>query len=92
MSLHIGDTAGDFTVGTGAISFHDWIGTDRVSFFSHRGVLTPVYATETRRAVQLADGACMSAIASKPGEMRSDWSGKTTAQQTENRAKSVRFA
>ena len=57
MSLHIGDTAPDFTADTsiGKISFHDWIGKDWVFFFSHPGDFTPVCTTEIGRTAQLAD-------------------------------------
>lgn len=57
MSLHIGDTAPDFTVDTtkGKISFHDWIGNDWVFFFSHPADFTPVCTTEMGRTAQLAD-------------------------------------
>jgi len=57
MSIHIGDTAPDFTAdtSTGKISFHDWIGSDWVFFFSHPGDFTPVCTTEVGRTVQLAD-------------------------------------
>ncbi len=57
MSLHIGDIAPDFTAetSTGPISFHDWIGTDWVFFFSHPGDFTPVCTTEIGRTAQLAD-------------------------------------
>ena len=41
MSLHIGDTAPDFTVDTqnGEISLHDWAGDSWVFFFSHPSAL-----------------------------------------------------
>jgi len=57
MSIHIGDTAPDFTAdtSTGKISFHDWIGSDWVFFFSHPGDFTPVCTTEVGRTAQLAD-------------------------------------
>ncbi|UIJ71592.1 peroxiredoxin [Aurantimonas sp. HBX-1] len=56
MGLHIGDTAPDFTAdtSTGTISFHDWIGTSWVFFFSHPGDFTPVCTTEIGRTAQLA--------------------------------------
>jgi peroxiredoxin (alkyl hydroperoxide reductase subunit C) len=55
--MHIGDTAPDFTAdtSTGKISFHDWIGSDWVFFFSHPGDFTPVCTTEIGRTAQLAD-------------------------------------
>lgn len=57
MSIHIGDTAPDFTADTtvGEISFHDWIGDDWAFFFSHPGDFTPVCTTEIGRTTQLAD-------------------------------------
>ncbi|MEH6830019.1 MAG: peroxiredoxin [Sulfitobacter sp.] len=57
MSLHIGDTAPDFSsdTSTGPIQFHDWIGKDWVFFFSHPGDFTPVCTTEIGRTAQLAD-------------------------------------
>jgi alkyl hydroperoxide reductase subunit AhpC len=57
MSLHIGDTAPDFSsdTSTGPIRFHDWIDTDWVFFFSHPGDFTPVCTTEIGRTAQLAD-------------------------------------
>jgi peroxiredoxin (alkyl hydroperoxide reductase subunit C) len=56
MSLHIGDTAPDFTVDTqlGEISFHDWIGDSWCFFFSHPADFTPVCTTEMGRTAQLA--------------------------------------
>ena len=57
MSLHIGDTAPDFTIDTtkGKISFHDWAGESWVFFFSHPADFTPVCTTEMGRTAQLAD-------------------------------------
>ncbi|MGN6375515.1 MAG: peroxiredoxin [Sphingomonas sp.] len=57
MTLHIGDTAPDFTVDTqnGEISFHDWAGDAWVFFFSHPADFTPVCTTEMGRTAQLAD-------------------------------------
>ena len=57
MGIHIGDIAPDFTAdtSTGKISFHDWIGTNWVFFFSHPGDFTPVCTTEIGRTAQLAD-------------------------------------
>jgi len=57
MSLHIGDTAPDFSsdTSTGPIQFHDWIGKDWGFFFSHPGDFTPVCTTEIGRTAQLAD-------------------------------------
>lgn len=56
MSLHIGDTAPDFTVDTqnGDISLHDWAGDSWVFFFSHPADFTPVCTTEMGRTAQLA--------------------------------------
>ncbi|BBC71316.1 peroxiredoxin [Sphingobium yanoikuyae] len=56
MTLHIGDTAPDFTVDTqvGPISFHEWAGDSWVFFFSHPADFTPVCTTEMGRTAQLA--------------------------------------
>lgn len=57
MSLHIGDTAPDFSAdtSTGPMKFHDWIGSSWVFFFSHPGDFTPVCTTEMGRTAQLAE-------------------------------------
>lgn len=57
MTLHIGDTAPDFTVDTqnGMISLHEWAGDSWVFFFSHPADFTPVCTTEMGRTAQLAD-------------------------------------
>jgi len=57
MTLHIGDTAPDFTVDSqnGKISLHDWAGDSWVFFFSHPADFTPVCTTEMGRTAQLAD-------------------------------------
>lgn len=57
MSLHLGDTAPDFTAETseGEISFHDWAGDSWVVFFSHPADYTPVCTTELGRVGQLKD-------------------------------------
>ena len=56
MSLHIGDTAPDFTVDSqvGRISLHEWAGDSWVFFFSHPADFTPVCTTEMGRTAQLA--------------------------------------
>lgn len=56
MSLHIGDTAPDFTVDTqfGPLSLHDWAAGSWVFFFSHPADFTPVCTTEMGRTAQLA--------------------------------------
>jgi peroxiredoxin (alkyl hydroperoxide reductase subunit C) len=56
MGILIGDIAPDFTAdtSTGKISFHEWIGSDWVFFFSHPGDFTPVCTTEIGRTAQLA--------------------------------------
>ncbi len=56
MSLHIGDTAPDFTIDStqGEISLHEWAGDSWVFFFSHPADFTPVCTTEMGRTSQLA--------------------------------------
>jgi alkyl hydroperoxide reductase subunit AhpC len=56
MSLHIGDTAPDFTTDTtkGEISFHKWAGDSWVFFFSHPADFTPVCTTEMGKTAKLA--------------------------------------
>jgi len=56
MSLHIGDTAPDFTIATtrGEISLHDWSGDNWVFFFSHPADFTPVCTTEMGMTAKLA--------------------------------------
>ncbi|MEE9434527.1 MAG: peroxiredoxin [Sphingorhabdus sp.] len=55
MTLHIGDTAPDFTANStaGQISFHDWAKGSWVFFFSHPADFTPVCTTEMGRTAQL---------------------------------------
>lgn len=57
MSLHIGDTAPNFTVATttGEINLHDWSGDSWVFFFSHPADFTPVCTTEMGMTAKLAD-------------------------------------
>lgn len=57
MTLHIGDTAPDFTVDTqnGTISLHAWAGDSWVFLFSHPADFTPVCTTEMGRTAQLAE-------------------------------------
>ena len=56
MSLHIGDTAPDFTIDTskGQIHFHEWLADSWCFFFSHPADFTPVCTTEMGRTAQLA--------------------------------------
>lgn len=56
MSLHIGDTAPDFTTDstTGELSLHDWAGDSWVFFFSHPADFTPVCTTEMGMTARLA--------------------------------------
>ena len=56
MSLHIGDTAPDFTADTtqGEISFHKWAADSWVFFFSHPADFTPVCTTEMGKTAKLA--------------------------------------
>lgn len=55
MSLHLGDTAPDFTADTtdGVISFHDWKKGSWTVFFSHPADFTPVCTTELGRTAAL---------------------------------------
>ncbi len=57
MSLHIGDTAPDFTTDStiGELSLHDWAGDNWVFFFSHPADFTPVCTTEMGATARLAD-------------------------------------
>ena len=56
MSLHIGDTAPNFTVATttGEITLHEWSGDSWVFFFSHPADFTPVCTTEMGMTAKLA--------------------------------------
>lgn len=55
MTLHIGDTAPNFTIESteGKIKLHDWIGNSWCFFFSHPADFTPVCTTEIGRTAQL---------------------------------------
>lgn len=57
MSLHIGDTAPDFTTDStvGPLSLHDWAGDSWVFFFSHPADFTPVCTTEMGATAKLAE-------------------------------------
>jgi peroxiredoxin (alkyl hydroperoxide reductase subunit C) len=56
MSLHIGDTAPNFSIETtkGEIDFHNWSKGSWVFFFSHPADFTPVCTTEMGRTAQLS--------------------------------------
>ncbi|MDF1776785.1 MAG: peroxiredoxin [Rhizobiaceae bacterium] len=56
MSLHIGDTAPNFTIATtkGEIDFHKWSGDSWVFFFSHPADFTPVCTTEMGKTARLS--------------------------------------
>lgn len=57
MSLHIGDTAPNFTTDStiGEINLHKWAEDSWVFFFSHPADFTPVCTTEMGRTAQLAN-------------------------------------
>ena len=57
MSLHIGDTAPNFTAATttGEIDLHEWSGDSWVFFFSHPADFTPVCTTEMGMTAKLAE-------------------------------------
>ena len=57
MSLHIGDTAPNFTVDStaGEINLHEWADDSWVFFFSHPADFTPVCTTEMGMTAKLAD-------------------------------------
>jgi peroxiredoxin (alkyl hydroperoxide reductase subunit C) len=56
MSIHIGDTAPNFSAPTtkGDIDFHQWIGDSWAFFFSHPADFTPVCTTEMGKTASLA--------------------------------------
>lgn len=56
MSLHIGDTAPDFTTDStvGPLNLHEWAGDSWVFFFSHPADFTPVCTTEMGATARLA--------------------------------------
>lgn len=57
MSLHLGDTAPDFTAETteGEITFHEWKQGSWAVFFSHPADFTPVCTTELGRTAALKE-------------------------------------
>ena len=82
MSLHIGDTAPDFTVDTqnGEISLHDWAGDNWVFFFSHPADFTPVCTTEMGRTAQ--KGFTRAADAAQAGDLDTYFIAKRQVQGT----------
>ncbi|MBW8294489.1 peroxiredoxin [Sphingopyxis sp.] len=57
MTIHIGDTAPNFSADTtkGPIDLHEWAKGSWVFFFSHPADFTPVCTTEMGRTAQLAE-------------------------------------
>ncbi len=80
MTLHLGDTAPDFTQNSteGPIQFHKWIGDHSAVLFSHPADYTPVCTTELGSAAKLVEEFCrrdvkVLAVSVDPVARHTDW-------------------